>query len=112
MNKLICNEYFGNKNIEKFNIFNNHYEYIQGNSQKIETIEKLKTFIDDIDVLFIDGDHSSNGVKNDFELYSPMVKNGGYIVFDDYNDYEFSPEVRPMVDHIISTLDGYEIIGT
>ena len=41
-----------------------------------------------------------------------MVKNGGYIVIDDYNDYEFSPEVRPMVDHIISTLDGYEIIGT
>ena len=36
----------------------------------------------------------------------------GYIVFDDYNDYEFSPEVRPMVDHIISTLNGYEIIGT
>lgn len=100
------------KNIEKFNIFNNHYEYIQGDSQKIETIEKLKTFIDYIDVLFIDGDHSSNGVKNDFELYSPMVKNGGYIVFDDYNDYKFSPEVRPTVDRIISTLDGYEIIGT
>lgn len=100
------------KNVKKFNIFDNHYEYIKGDSQKTETLEKLKTFIDDIDVLFIDGDHTSNGVKNDFELYSPMVKNGGYIIFDDYNDYEFSPEVKPMVDVIISTLYEYEIIGT
>ena len=100
------------KNIEKFNIFNNHYEYIQGNSQKIETLEKLKTFIDDIDVLFIDGDHTSTGVKNDFELYSPMVKNGGYIVFDDYNDHVSSPEVKSAVNEIVSTLIGYKIIGT
>ena len=100
------------KNIEKFNIFNNHYEYIQGNSQKIETLEKLKTFIDDIDVLFIDGDHSYNGVKNDFNLYSPLVKNGGYVVFDDYNDHVSSPEVKSAVNEIVSTLIGYKIIGT
>jgi hypothetical protein len=72
----------------------------------------LRSFINDIDVLFIDGDHSYNGVKNDFNLYSPLVKNGGYIVFDDYNDHVSSPEVKPAVNEIVSTLVGYEIIGT
>jgi len=46
------------KNVKKFNIFDNEYEYIKGDSQKKESLEKLKTFIDDIDVLFIDGDHT------------------------------------------------------
>lgn len=39
-----------------------------------------------IDFLFIDGDHSYEGVKEDFEKYSPYVKTGGSIVFHDIND--------------------------
>ncbi len=100
------------KNIEKFNTKNNKFEYIQGNSQEQETLTKLKKFIQDVDVLFIDGDHSFIGVKNDFDLYSPLVKSGGYIIFDDYNDHQFSPQVKPAVDEIVSNLDQYEIIGT
>lgn len=36
-----------------------------------------------IDFLFIDGDHSYEGVKADFERYSPLVKDGGLIAFHD-----------------------------
>lgn len=36
-----------------------------------------------LDVLFIDGDHSYQGVKADFLLYSPMVRPGGVIAFHD-----------------------------
>ncbi len=36
-----------------------------------------------IDFLFIDGDHSYEGVKQDFEMYSPLVKQGGVIAFHD-----------------------------
>ena len=36
-----------------------------------------------IDFLFIDGDHSYEGVKNDFEMYKPLVSKGGIIVLDD-----------------------------
>jgi predicted O-methyltransferase YrrM len=100
------------KNIQKFNTKNNKFEYIQGNSQEQTTLGRLKEFIQDIDVLFIDGDHSFIGVKNDFDLYSPLVKSGGYIIFDDYNDHQFSPQVKPAVDEIVSNLDQYEIIGT
>jgi predicted O-methyltransferase YrrM len=100
------------KNVNNFNTTNNLYEYIKGNSQSEETLNTLKNFIDHIDVLFIDGDHTLNGVKLDFNIYSPMVKSGGYIVFDDYNDMEFSPEVKIAVDELLSNLEGYDIIGT
>lgn len=35
------------------------------------------------DILFIDGDHSYEGVKNDTINYLPIVRQGGYIMFHD-----------------------------
>jgi cephalosporin hydroxylase len=53
---------------------------IQGNSHSKETLEKVKG---NYDLLFIDGDHAYESVKKDFEMYSPLVKNGGIIAFHD-----------------------------
>lgn len=36
-----------------------------------------------LDFLFIDGDHSYEGVARDFELYAPLVRRGGLIAFHD-----------------------------
>lgn len=36
-----------------------------------------------IDFLFLDGDHLYNAVKRDFELYSPLVRQGGVVAFHD-----------------------------
>jgi len=36
-----------------------------------------------LDFLFIDGDHSYDGVKKDFEMYAPLVNRGGIIAFHD-----------------------------
>jgi predicted O-methyltransferase YrrM len=36
-----------------------------------------------LDFLFIDGDHTSEGVRKDFEMYSPLVRKGGIIAFHD-----------------------------
>jgi predicted O-methyltransferase YrrM len=36
-----------------------------------------------LDFLFIDGDHSYEGVAKDFELYAPLVKKNGLIAFHD-----------------------------
>jgi predicted O-methyltransferase YrrM len=36
-----------------------------------------------LDLLFIDADHRYEGVKQDFEMYSPLVKPGGIIAFHD-----------------------------
>ena len=36
-----------------------------------------------LDFLFIDGDHSFEGVSKDHQLYSPLVRPGGVIAFHD-----------------------------
>ena len=96
---------------------NNRFNYIKCNSQILETKKKLQIIMSDynsqeIDVLFIDGDHSFTSVHNDFNLYENLVSVGGYIIFDDYNDDIYSPEVKNAVDTLILKLKNYEIIGT
>ena len=36
--------------------------------------------------LFIDGDHTYEGVKRDIELFFPLLQKGAIVVFDDYFD--------------------------
>jgi predicted O-methyltransferase YrrM len=49
------------------------------------TRDRLKAILPPggIDFLFIDGDHTYEGVKKDFELYSPLVRRGGIVAFHD-----------------------------
>jgi predicted O-methyltransferase YrrM len=49
-----------------------------------------------LDLLFIDGDHTYNGVKQDFEMYSPFVKSGGIVAFHDI--VKHPPETEVQVD--------------
>lgn len=74
-----------------------------------------------VDILFIDGDHRRSVVESDLEHYIPYVKPGGYIVCDDYQDLEYSPEVRPAVDawvakiakfSKITKIEKYKFIGS
>jgi len=60
------------------------------NSHSPDALEQIsKFFPDGIDVLFIDGDHSYDGVKQDFQDYSPLVKKRGIVAFHDIiEDYE------------------------
>jgi predicted O-methyltransferase YrrM len=36
-----------------------------------------------VDLLWIDGDHSFEGVQQDFEMYGPLVRPGGLVAFHD-----------------------------
>jgi len=58
---------------------------IRANSHDPETLETIKEILNGrkVDFLFIDGDHSYEGVKADFKMYSPLVNNGGLIAFHD-----------------------------
>lgn len=107
-------------NIKKFNNNSNYYLYIEGDSKQEKTITELnnalKSFNNDkIDILFIDGDHSYSGAYNDFIKYNQLVNVGGFIVFDDYMDSQYSPDVKPAVDDIIikycNDSNSYQIIG-
>ena len=58
---------------------------LRADSHDLGTLKKVEQLIGDngIDFLFIDGDHSYEGVKKDYEMYSPLVKSGGIIAFHD-----------------------------
>lgn len=45
------------------------------------------------DFLFIDADHTYEGAKTDFELYSPLVAEGGIIALHDVVPHTLYPEV-------------------
>jgi hypothetical protein len=100
-------------NIEKLNIHKNEYSYIEGNSHDLNTLDELKEILNNnkVDILFIDGGHSYESVQKDFFTYKSLVKEGGYIVFDDYNDYQHSPDVKKAVDDLDFSQYGYEELG-
>lgn len=102
------------KNVERFKNPINTFQYIKGNSQSNETIEKIKESVGNIDILFIDGDHSKKGATLDYTNYSVLLNSGGYLIFDDYLDHKDSPEVKIAVDEIVSSDESkkYDIIGS
>ena len=52
-----------------------------------------------IDFLWIDGDHSYDGVKTDIRDWIPLVKTKGIVCFHDYRD---APGVKRAVDEMIA----------
>ncbi len=56
---------------------------VLGNSHDVEIIAKVKQYAL-FDAIFIDGDHSYEGVKADYENYVPMVRSGGIVAFHDH----------------------------
>lgn len=71
-------------------------ELIRADSQKPETRAALERLLAGrpIDFLMIDGDHAYEGVKRDFELYSPLVRDGGLIAFHDIVVHPKMPEAQ------------------
>jgi cephalosporin hydroxylase len=102
------------RNFKKFKNPNSEFSFIVGDSQTEEIIDNVKTIVKDVDLFYIDGNHTFEGCVNDFLNYNDLVKNGGYIAFDDYHDVEYSPQVKHAVDFIISdlTYGQYEVIGS
>jgi predicted O-methyltransferase YrrM len=58
---------------------------MRANSHESSTLDQVKRLFkgQQIDMLFIDGDHTYEGVKMDWEMYSQLVRPGGLVVFHD-----------------------------
>ncbi len=61
------------------------FEFIRQRSFHHSTRESLRAILGDreIDLLFIDGDHSYAAVRSDYEMYHPLVAEDGMIAFHD-----------------------------
>jgi len=92
---------------EFFRSFHDGVVTIEADSHDPQTVHQVEEALDGepLDFLFIDGDHSYEGVKQDYEKYAPLVREGGIIAFHDivekpedawYNDdvHKFWTELR------------------
>lgn len=89
-------------NINMFNHYDHEVKLIKGDSNQSKVIRQVSDlFPDGVSLLFIDGDHSYDGVKNDFESYGPLVRPGGIICFDDYDGSGYHrSNIKRYVDQI------------
>ena len=61
---------------------------LAGDSHSEETAAELERLLAGrpLDALFIDGDHSYDGVRADFERYAGLVRSGGIVALHDVNE--------------------------
>lgn len=86
---------------------------IRDDSHKKRTLDKLEEKLagDKIDFLFIDGDHTYEGVKQDWEMYRDLVAKDGIIGFHDITwYYREDCEVWKLWDEIKSEYNVKEIV--
>jgi len=71
------------KNSIHLSMIGEDFHFLCEDSQSFDTFEKVKSLCPEFDFIFIDGDHTYEGVKRDFELYKNLLSSRGYIAFHD-----------------------------
>jgi len=89
---------------------------IRKDSHATSTIEEIKRILNGhkLDFLFIDGDHTYEGVKVDFRAYGSLVRKGGLIAFHDIcsGPPELVGGINRFWNSIKLDYDYQEIIGS
>ena len=82
-----------------------------GSSHDTEMLDQVEQVLNGtkLDFLFIDGDHTYEGVKKDYEMYKHLVKSGGWIGFHDVKDTQFHRDANCRVDQLWNELSGEKI---
>ncbi len=86
----------GQKRIESYALPTQELELLQANSHDPDTYAQVVDWLEDepLDFLMIDGDHSREGVTQDWETYGPLVGSGGMIAFHDVAPHEADPRCQ------------------
>jgi hypothetical protein len=86
-----------------------NFELTKINSRTPEFAELIKTKHPSIDLAYIDGCHSYDGIKNDFDIIYPLLSESGVIVFHDTLRIDGCREF--MIDLRTKFFDGtYDLI--
>lgn len=103
-------------NIDFLEEVNQNLTIITADSKDIKTVELIKSFDKKFDLIFIDGDHSYEGVKKDLELYNKFLSPTGVILFHDIIHSEWHTNmncgVPELWDELKNKYNTHEIIST
>ena len=108
MTRLPVSRRLVDRNLDRFGVSPEQYTVIQGCSGDDRVREQVSGR--SYNFLLIDGDHSFEGVKADFDRYAPMIQPRGYIVLDDYGAPQW-PGVTRFVDEVLSVSPLVECVG-
>jgi predicted O-methyltransferase YrrM len=78
--------------------FSHRVKAMRGYSNEI-----AKDFKEQIDLLFVDGDHSYDGCRADVQAWSPHLAKGAIIIF---HDYSWAEGVRRVVKEMIAPIQN------
>lgn len=75
---------------------------VRGWSHDLEVVAKVHSLLEQIDLLFIDGDHSHEGALSDWRVYEPLLSPGAVVAMHDIGWAEgvkrvVAEEIRPRV---------------
>jgi cephalosporin hydroxylase len=84
---------------------------IAGDSHTKEIHDQVQAILGDdkVDFLFIDGDHTYEGVRADYLMYRDFVRSNGYIAFHDINDSDFHRANQVGVGRLWQELEGSKL---
>lgn len=88
-----------------------HQRFLRRDSHDPGTKRRVEAALDgaQLEFLFVDGDHTYEGVKDDFERYAPLVADGGVVALHDVVEHRHDPDCE--VDRFWRELrddDAYE----
>jgi len=98
---------------KSFALKNQQIYLIRKNSHNAVTLDEVKNILNNtkVDFLFIDGDHTYQGVKQDFEIYSSLVRKNGIIALHDIVQSNVTGcEVSKFWEEIKYNYDYIEIV--
>lgn len=95
-------------NAARFGVGQDDLVVLEGLSTDAEIRERAAS--QSYGALIIDGDHSYEGIKADYELYADLVEPGGVLVVDDYGTTDW-PDVGQFTDEAIVPDPRFEMVG-
>jgi len=103
------------KLMESFAGPNQKLKLIKANSHDVATKKMITELLagQQVDFLFIDGDHSYLGVKNDWETYSPLVRPQGIVALHDIllNPHELNSQVNKFWQELKKEHKASELVN-
>lgn len=112
--KVIAIDIKYHENFDRIKSEFDNFDYIIMDSKSNNLLKILKNMNIEFDFIFIDGDHSYEGVKSDYERFKQFCNTDGLIGFHDIIDSDLNKQMGNDVDILWRELDlgeKYEFIS-